>query len=296
MTALVALRSELADATARFLATAASLTGDEIAAPSALPGWSRGHVLAHVASNAGSHVNLLTWARTGVRTPQYPSVEARAADIEAAASRTPAAHLSELRSGAARLAAAIDSLPAPAWRATVEGMRPPPHPAWYVLVRRLREVEIHHVDLDAGYGPPDWPRAFVRRELHDCLRSWPHTRSTISAITVLDNPVPASGSPAAAYPATTSPADDRPVDKRPAAASMTGRDGDGRRTWTGLGPGPAVEGDASDLLAWLTGRSGGEGVRVVSAGRPAPPVPVAPPWLTMPAPADLPATPPKDYP
>ncbi len=28
---------------------------------------------------------------------------------------------------------------------------------------RLREVEIHHADLDAGYGRSDWPAAFAER-------------------------------------------------------------------------------------------------------------------------------------
>ena len=33
------------------------------------------------------------------------------------------------------------------------------------LVRRLGEVEIHHVDLGAGYAPPDWPAPFVADQL-----------------------------------------------------------------------------------------------------------------------------------
>ncbi|MEU8150454.1 maleylpyruvate isomerase family mycothiol-dependent enzyme [Nonomuraea sp. NPDC048901] len=255
MTVLLTLQAELAASTARFQATAASLTEDDVAAPSLLPGWSRGHVLAHVAGNADSHINLLTWARTGVETPQYATGAAREEGIEAGAGRTPAEHVAELAAANARLAAEIHDLPEAAWRATVSGMRPPPHPAWYVLVRRLREVEVHHVDLGAGYGPADWPETFVDRELHDCLRCWPYARSTVSEITLR-----------------------------------------GGRTWRDLGPGPAVEGDAADVLAWLIGRSDGTGVRVVTEGRLSTPVPVAPPWMTMPAPADLPATPPKDYP
>jgi maleylpyruvate isomerase len=31
--------------------------------------------------------------------------------------------------------------------------------------RRWREVEVHHVDLDLGYGPADWPDAYVEEEL-----------------------------------------------------------------------------------------------------------------------------------
>jgi maleylpyruvate isomerase len=32
---------------------------------------------------------------------------------------------------------------------------------------RLREVEVHHVDLAAGYHPADWPEAFSHRLLHE---------------------------------------------------------------------------------------------------------------------------------
>ncbi|MEW9551813.1 maleylpyruvate isomerase family mycothiol-dependent enzyme [Nonomuraea sp. NPDC050783] len=268
MTVLPALRAELAAATDRLLATAAALTDADVAAPSLLPGWTRGHVLAHLAQNADSHVNLLAWARTGVRTPQYPSAQARSAAIEAAASR-PAAHLlAELRDSAERFAAAVRDLPEQAWSAQVEGMRPPPHPAWYVLVRRLREVGLHHVDLDAGYGPADWPETFVDRELHDCLRCWPHGRSPIGEIGLRRR---ARGREI--------------LELRP-----------------GLGRGPAVVGAPADMLAWLTGRSRGEGVSLVPVGQPFMPgpagagLPAPPPWLTMPAPADLPTTPPKDYP
>ena len=63
------LLDDVERATSRLLATAGSLDADP-SAPSLLPGWTRGHVLTHVARNADSLVNLLTWARTGVVTPQ----------------------------------------------------------------------------------------------------------------------------------------------------------------------------------------------------------------------------------
>jgi maleylpyruvate isomerase len=268
MMVLPALQAELASATDQLLATAASLSDADVAAPSRLPGWTRGHVLTHVAKNADSHINLLTWARTGVRTPQYDSVEERAAQIEADAARPAARHLADLEDSAGRLAAAVRDLPAQAWSAPVEPMRPPRHPAWYILVRRLREVAVHHVDLDAGYGPRDWPDTFVARELHDCLASWPHARSTVSEVILRHGPGP----------------------------------GDVVARWRDLGTGPAVQGTPRDMLAWLTGRSDGEGVSLFHAGQSSPHghgsevLPGPPPWLTMPAPADLPATPPEDYP
>ncbi|MEO3792062.1 maleylpyruvate isomerase family mycothiol-dependent enzyme [Nonomuraea sp. B10E15] len=268
MVVLPALQAELSAATDRLLATAASLSDADLAAPSLLPGWTRGHVLAHVAQNAGSHLNLLAWARTGVRTPQYASLQARATAIEAAATHPVARHLADIEEGASRVAAAIRDMPVEYWSAHVEGMRPPPHPAWYLLVRRLREVGFHHVDLDAGYGPADWPEQFVARELHDCRACWPRDGGTVS----------------------------EPVGEivlRSQAGGIVSR-------WPRLGPGPTVEGAPAAVLAWLTGRSGGEGVTLVPVGRLPTPDPAAlpapPPWLAATAPADLPATPPEDYP
>ncbi|MGV9379975.1 maleylpyruvate isomerase N-terminal domain-containing protein [Nonomuraea sp. NPDC003707] len=178
--------------------------------------------------------------------------------------RPAARHLADLGDGAARLAAAVRDLPQDRWSARVEGMRPPEHPAWYLLVRRLREIGLHHVDLAAGYGPADWPAPFVLRELHDCRACRPHARGTVSEI-MLKNP----------------------------SGEITAR-------WPGLGPGPTAEGAPPDMLAWPTGRSRGEGVTLVPVGQSFTPagegLPEPPPWLTMPAPADLPTTPPKDYP
>jgi maleylpyruvate isomerase len=264
MNVLQRLRDEMAEATTRLLATAASLTDADVTAPSRLPGWTRGHVLTHLARNADSHVNLLTWAKTGVVTPQYPSPAARDSGIASGAARPAVAQLADLRDSAARLDAAIRDLPEQAWRAPVGGPRPPSHPAWYILVRRLRELGMHHADLGTGYGPQDWPEVFVRRELHDCLRTWPYDLSTVSTLRLL-------------------------------ASTPSGTAGPGRTLgeWRDLGRGPVVEAAPADMLAWLSGRSLGEGVRVVPEGPACPP---PPPWMTTTAPADLPATPPKDYP
>ncbi|MEW9531202.1 maleylpyruvate isomerase family mycothiol-dependent enzyme [Microbispora sp. NPDC049125] len=278
MSVLEDLRAELAESTERLLATVAKLTDDDLRAPSLLPGWSRGHVLAHVARNADGHVNLLTWARTGVPTPQYPTPEARAAGIEAGAGRPVEEQLADLRESANRLDRAMRDMPAAAWSATVVAMRPPEHTAWYIPIRRIREVEVHHADLGAGYGWPDWPDSYVRRELYDSVLSWPRELSTVSEIVCEE---PGGGEPI---------------------------------VWRGLGAGPAVHGAPRELLAWLTGRSAGEGVhaRPTGHGRDDAPAlsggielsgettadtpPAPPPWLVMPAPPGLPADPPACWP
>ncbi|MEV7393377.1 maleylpyruvate isomerase N-terminal domain-containing protein, partial [Streptomyces sp. NPDC091215] len=46
-------------ATGHLLETAARFTDADVRAPSLLPGWSRGHVLTHVARNADGGRNLL---------------------------------------------------------------------------------------------------------------------------------------------------------------------------------------------------------------------------------------------
>ncbi len=46
-----------------------------------------------------------------------------------------------------------------------------PFPAARLLTRRLAEVELHHCDLGAGYGPDDWPAAFAAMDLAEPVQS-----------------------------------------------------------------------------------------------------------------------------
>jgi len=61
------------------------LDEDAFAASSGLAGWTRKHLVAHVAANADAIGNLVRWAATGERTSMYSSPEQRNADIEAGA-------------------------------------------------------------------------------------------------------------------------------------------------------------------------------------------------------------------
>jgi maleylpyruvate isomerase len=157
----LALAGDIQSATDRMLATARGVA--EVSAPSLLPGWTRGHVLTHIARNADGAVNLLTWARTGVVTPQYVSWDARVADIEAGAGRPAQAQVTDLVEACGRFAEAVGAMPAEAWSRPVHTVKGPDVPAAQVMWFRLREVEIHHVDLGLAYGPADWPAAFTLR-------------------------------------------------------------------------------------------------------------------------------------
>src|SRR5688572_18847845 len=107
--------NEIQAATDRLLATIADLDAAAFAEPSLLPGWTRGHVCSHVAANADGLTRLLTWARTGVESPQYGPGDARERDIEAGASRSPTEHRDAISSSAEQFARAVADLPPDRW-------------------------------------------------------------------------------------------------------------------------------------------------------------------------------------
>ncbi|MET7619567.1 maleylpyruvate isomerase family mycothiol-dependent enzyme [Streptomyces sp. NPDC005408] len=145
------------EATDRLLTEAAGLDDAAAAGPSRLPGWSRGHVLAHLSRNAEALVNVLEGR------PMYVSGEAREADIERDAPRPPAVQLADVRDTAAAFQAA-GGVPAD-WSRTVELRNGITDAAARVPFRRLAEVELHHVDLDVGYELEDLPEEFTDREI-----------------------------------------------------------------------------------------------------------------------------------
>jgi len=218
----------LAAATERLLATATALGDAQVREASLLPGWTRGHVLTHLARNADGMINLLSWARTGTQTPMYASAESRNADIEAGAGRPAADLAADVRESAASFAAAAGAMPGEAWTVQVRALAGPGFPALGVLGRRLSEVEIHHVDLAAGYAPGDWPADFVADALPRVADSF----------TGRDD-----------APSCLAWADGAPHGYRIGPAGTAS-------------PPVVVRGQPADLLAWLLGRGSGAGLRV----------------------------------
>ncbi|MGH3694594.1 MAG: maleylpyruvate isomerase family mycothiol-dependent enzyme [Pseudonocardiaceae bacterium] len=192
---------------------------DDIDGYSRLPGWTRGHVITHVARNAEGLMRLLTWARTGIETPMYPSTQARAADIEAGAGRPRAEQLDDVRRTGAAFATAASGLSAQHWRTMVR-TRHDPIPASAVPWARAREVWLHLVDLGAGREidaiPDDVATALVRD-----VAGW------------MDSRVPVR------------------IEMRVAGAEVAafGPESIARMT---------VSGSAQELAGWLTGRSRGD--------------------------------------
>ena len=145
------------------------LTDNQLREPSALPGWSRAHVVAHLARNADALVNLCRWAHTGVETPMYPSLEARDADIETTAGLRAGTLRADLVDARARLAEAVAVLPDEAWQRPVRNGQGRTVPASEVPWMRAKEVWVHGVDLRAGIEFADAPDGFLPALVDDVL-------------------------------------------------------------------------------------------------------------------------------
>jgi maleylpyruvate isomerase len=198
-------------------AVVADLSDAQTAGRSALPGWSRGHVLAHLARNAEAIARLVHWASTGEVTPMYPDLAARAADIEASAHQSADALRADFADTARALDAGFGSLDEQTWRAMVRSALGRELPAAELPWMRIREVWLHAIDLAAGVGFDVIPADLVE-------------------VLLDDSTAVVGGKP-----------DCPPVLLRPS---------DSDRTWTlGTGGTPTtVTGPAAELLAWTIGR------------------------------------------
>lgn len=165
----------LSEANHRLVRSVDRLAAEQFTEASLLPGWSRAHVVAHLVLNAEGLERSLKGLAGGHAKTMYDSVGSRDTDIEELAG----APSSELR---ARLSAstecfdrAVGSLPDAQWASRIE--RTPGGQTFTVRMvpsMRLREVEIHHADLDVGYSCTDWPGEFAALVLETLThRSYP---------------------------------------------------------------------------------------------------------------------------
>ena len=165
------LNDQIDSATQRLLDAARVIAEPDLRAPSLLPGWTRAHVLAHLARGADAMRNLLIGARSGQDRPAYVNAEARAADIEHGAGMSAKELMADLADSAMAFRTVVRQLPDAAWQVPVRVLDSAPFPAAQLLTRRLVEVELHHCDLGIGYCRADWPSAFAAMELAEPLRS-----------------------------------------------------------------------------------------------------------------------------
>lgn len=159
----------------RLEAAVGSLSDEELRVPSLLPGWSRAHVLTHLAQKTATHIWLIGGAEADEVCEQYPSGHSHAQigiDVEAGSVRPASALRDDLSRSFEELEAAWARLEDEHLSRTgicVPGARSMSQ----IVDRHLRDVEVHHVDLDIGYSPSDWPESFVTTELAKRLADLP---------------------------------------------------------------------------------------------------------------------------
>ena len=143
------------------------LSAAEFDVPTALPGWSRRHLVAHLGLNAQALQRLVCWAATGEPTPMYSSTEQRAADIEAGTAWSPARLRAFVHETAVAFDADLDALAADRWSAQVRTAQGRAVPATEIVWMRVREVVVHSVDLEVGVGFDDFPAALCEALISD---------------------------------------------------------------------------------------------------------------------------------
>lgn len=218
------------DGTRLLLAAVDGLSDDALDEPTALAGWTRRHLLAHVGYNAQALRRLASWARTGDRSLMYASAEQRSDEIAEGATWDAARLRAFVVDTAQALADDLAALDGHAWQREVVTAQGRTVPATEITWMRTREVAVHAVDLDSGVSFADLPADLCAALVSDvaALRS---TRG--------DGP----------------------------ALALTSTSGD---VWHLVGEGEpmAVNADACDLARWLTGR-GAHGL-VAAQGGPVP--------------------------
>ncbi len=200
--------------------TVDALTAEELAGPSLLPGWSRAHLVAHLALNGFAMAAVAQGVGRGTTPAMYESDEQRDIEIEELAEADPADLRDQLLSATTAFADAVALVPEHHWSGTFT--RVPGGPTWpaaTLVETRRRELEIHHADLGAAYTHHDWPADFVA-ELLDVVS----------------------------------------VDQAPSGPLLVSATDLDRAWAVGDGDGPVVTGRGADLGWWLTGRGPGEGI------------------------------------
>lgn len=178
------LLAELHTAQQRLRVLVADLTEDAARAPSALPGWTRGHVLTHI---EGVGVALARQARYALRGRLIEVYDggraARDAAIEAGHRRSAPQLVAALDDALDEVDASWSAVGAADWDRPVryrDGTLTTAALAWW------RESEIHTADALLGRGPGDWSAPFAAH-LVDFLTARLPARSRVT-LTATDDP------------------------------------------------------------------------------------------------------------
>ncbi|MEY3575154.1 MAG: hypothetical protein RLZZ88_297 [Actinomycetota bacterium] len=143
--------------------------------PSLLAGWSRGHLLSHIARNAESHVRMFQAATRGEVSEQYPGGKpTRNREIDEGSTKSAEQLVVDVRTSIYLLEAAWAAATETTWlghgiKSHSDNAHVPIHE---LVLMRWCETEVHHADLDLGFTWRDWNPLFVRYDLDRRLMAW----------------------------------------------------------------------------------------------------------------------------
>ena len=164
----------------RLLQALEGLTDEQCRQPSLLTGWSRGHVLSHLANNAYSHLRMFEAASRGEETEQYEGGKpARDSQIESWSSLSAHELVGHVRASIYALEGAWASATPTTWT----GFGVKSHAGGGrvaitdLILMRWCESEVHLADLNHGYSFESWDSTFVRFELERQLMIWNSRKS-----------------------------------------------------------------------------------------------------------------------
>jgi maleylpyruvate isomerase len=157
----------------RLLQTLDLLTDDQCREPSALPGWTRGHVLSHLARNAESHVHVLQCAARGEVGEQYVGgAQARKEGIETHALDSAESLIASVRKSIYALEGQWAATNSEGWQGNGVNSAGATIAMSDIVFLRWREVEVHHADLALDFTFANWNSTYVRMELDRQVMMW----------------------------------------------------------------------------------------------------------------------------
>lgn len=149
------VRQRKLEATQRLLGDTIAIDETAWQQPSLLPGWTRAHVAVHLARNADALVRIFDARFSLLPTPMYVSESERVYDIERGSERSALDLQIDLDTSAGRLHRCLDELETTDDHGLVE-LSPGRMLRLDLLpLARLREVVLHHIDLDCGFMVDD---------------------------------------------------------------------------------------------------------------------------------------------
>lgn len=162
----------------RLLEIVDSLTVEQFAGSSLLPGWNRKTLIVHLGLNARSHVHLLECAAKGEVGEQYiggPSARQRA--IDEMSKKSAEDVVSELRQAIYALEGQWARTSYEAWLGTAVTATGGVIAIHELPFLRWRETVVHLSDLDVGVSYEQWPNLYVRLELERQKMAWAASHS-----------------------------------------------------------------------------------------------------------------------